>query len=561
MRTVVSRGWGYRRGTLIELDQDRDRGEKLGPSAPSGGSLSGVDVDQALYRLLVASVRDYAIFMLDPAGRVTTWNLGAQRIKQYAAHEVIGTHFSRFYPAEDVESGKCEMELALAAEQGRFEDEGWRVRKDGTRFWANVVITALRDAEGTLLGFGKVTRDLTEHRRAEEERIHLASEQRARAAADASNRAKDNFLAHVSHELRTPLNAILGWAKLLNGGLDEARGRQATTTIERNAVAMVQLIDDLLDVSRIISGRMRLEAEPVDLALVIDRGMDAVRLNAESRGVKVRADVEADVPMITGDPIRLQQVVWNLLSNAVKFTPPGGDIRVKLRRSGRSAELSVRDTGRGIEPANAARVFEPFWQEEGKPVAGSRGLGLGLSISKNLVELHGGSIDVWSEGRDRGTTFTCTFPLASAAPDPATLRTGKHLVASLPRLVGARVLVVEDEADTRSLVRAVLEDAGCIVTEAANVAEAVQRLEDEAALDALVSDIGLPDGDGYHLIRELRSRPPERGGNLPAAAITAYARAEDRVKALEAGFTIHLAKPIEPNELKLVVSALVAQRR
>ncbi len=542
--------------------------ERTEPEARVDDSTDALDVARASlrateehFRLLVESVRDYAIFLLDPAGRVASWNAGAERIKGYAAGEIIGRHFSAFYPEADIRGGKCEMELENAGRDGRFEDEGWRVRKDGTQFWANVVITALRNDTGRLIGFAKVTRDLTERRRAEDERVRLIAEQKARESADAANRAKDEFIAHVSHELRTPLNAILGWARLLSAGLDEERAKRATATIERNADAMTQLIDDLLDVARIISGKMRLEIESLDLALVIERALESVKLGADAKGIRFHVMLDSGAAPVLGDAGRLQQVIWNLLSNAVKFTPKGGRITVLLRRHDSSAELTVQDTGQGIAADTVSHVFEPFWQESRGPTLGGRGLGLGLSISRTLVELHGGAINVESDGVGQGTTFTVTLPLAAVrlnARGRASKR-AEHEGAGvgLPQLAGLRVLAVEDEPDARELVRSVLEDAGCVVNTAGSVPEALAALDREVP-DVLISDIGLPGETGYDLMRHVRARTPERGGLIPAAAITAYARGEERMKALSAGFIIHVAKPVDPHELVMVVAALAS---
>jgi PAS domain S-box-containing protein len=515
---------------------------------------------EAHFRLLIESVRDYAIFLLDVTGRVATWNIGAERIKGYRASEIIGRHFSTFYPEEDVRGGKCELELEVATRDGRFEDEGWRIRKDGTQFWANVVITAVRDETGELVGFAKVTRDLTERRAAEDERIRLGAEQKAREASDAANRAKDDFLAHVSHELRTPLNAILGWSRLLGAGLDPERSTRAIATIERNAGAMTQLIDDLLDISRIISGKMRLEVDNVDLALVIERALDTVKLSAEAKGIKVHTVLDTEHALVLGDIGRLQQVVWNLLSNAVKFTPTNGDIHVFLRRQPASIEVIVRDTGVGIASDKLQRVFETFWQDNHAPVTASRGLGLGLSICRNLVELHGGRIDVESQGQGRGSTFTVTFPLVAvrtAQPAMMSPPLGDTSRLKLPSIEGLKILVVEDDVDARDLLRTVLESRGCIVVTASDVPTALAAIARQVP-DLLLSDIGLPGESGLELIRQIRALPVERGGHLPAVAITAYARVEDRLKALGAGFLVHVAKPVDPNELVMVVAALSA---
>jgi PAS domain S-box-containing protein len=388
------------------------------------------------------------------------------------------------------------------------------------------------------------------------------SEQEARRAADVANGAKDQFLAMVSHELRTPLNAIMGWAKMLTSyDADEQRQKSALQTIERNAVAMAQLIEDLLDMSRVISGTLRIEVQPVALSRVIETALESIRPAAIAKKLDLVPMIDANVPALMGDPARLQQVVWNLLSNAVKFTPPGGRVEVMLRNVHSQVEISVKDTGKGIAPAFIPSVFEPFRQEDGVPSRSRGGLGLGLAISRQLVELHGGQIACESEGEGLGSTFTVTLPTAaSLLPKDRTDRLSRQFTdaKSFERpdhIRGLRVLVVDDDDDARDLVAAVLEDCGCRVTTATNVADAMTVFTDDPPA-VLLSDIGMPHEDGYDLIRKVRSLPRESGGDVPAAALTAYARAEDRQKILNAGYSIHVPKPIEPAELVAVVATL-----
>jgi PAS domain S-box-containing protein len=389
------------------------------------------------------------------------------------------------------------------------------------------------------------------------------SEQQARRTADIANRAKDEFLAIVSHELRTPLNAIMGWAKMLTmHALDEARLKRAYETIERNAVAMAQLIEDLLDMSRVISGKLRIEVQQVDLARVVDAAIESIRPAALAKSVELTPILDTTAPAIVGDPTRLQQIVWNLLSNAVKFTPKGGRVEVVLRRVASSLEITVSDTGKGITPDFLPSVFEPFRQEDAGPSRYRGGLGLGLAITRQLVELHGGRIVAHSEGDGRGATFTVTLPISAVASQvEVSAGSTRHfstdqLVFDKPEHIrGLRVLVVDDEDDARRLVAMVLEDCGCRVTVAGSVEDALRKF-DEVAPDLLLSDIGMPGESGYDLIRKVRGRPRERGGDVPAAALTAYARAEDRRNMLNAGYSIHLPKPIEPAELVAVVATL-----
>ncbi|MBX3231274.1 MAG: response regulator [Labilithrix sp.] len=389
------------------------------------------------------------------------------------------------------------------------------------------------------------------------------AEQRARAAADVANRAKDEFLAMVSHELRTPLNAIMGWAKMLaSGALDEAKRSRAVATIDRNAVAMAQLIEDLLDISRIISGKMRLEVQPVNLGRVIEAAIDSIRPAADAKEIQILERTDAEAQSVSGDPARLQQVVWNLLSNAVKFTPRGGRIDVELVREQESVEIAVTDTGRGIDARFIPHVFEPFRQEDASHTRSRGGLGLGLAITRQLVELHGGNIAAESEGEGKGATFRVQLPAGGSAGAPALQRTGRvrkfridSVFEQLPKLDGVHALVVDDEEDARTLVKTVLEELGARVTLAASVAEALAAVAREVPT-VLVSDIGMPGQDGYDLIRALRALPPERGGAIPATALTAYARAEDRRRTIDAGFNMHVSKPVDPAELVAVVASL-----
>jgi len=519
------------------------------------------------FRLLVEGVSDYAIFMLDANGHIATWNLGAQHIIGYEPAQIVGRHFSAFYPPDAVESGWPEHELQVATIQGRFEEEGWRLRSDGTQFWASVVITALRDEGGRLRGFAKLTRDLTERRRAEVMAADgarrdelLDAERRARIEAQRAARMKDEFLATLSHELRTPLNAILGWTQLLR------RPRSGTQpdlhhgleVIERNARAQIQLVDDLLDLSRIMSGRFRLDLRRLESADVLRGVLESARPAAEAKGVRLDASIPLEAGTIVADAGRLQQVVWNLLSNAIKFTPRGGEVHMALSPVGTQVEITVTDSGVGIPPQFLPHVFDRFSQQDSTASRSYSGLGLGLAIAKQLIELHGGAIFAHSAGEGRGATFALTLPLASVVrsvdqtmPDdsaPTDDRTG------LPRLDRLSILIVEDEPDARELVGRILEAHGARVTLAASAEEAL-RLLDVNSPDVLVSDIGMPGMDGYQLMRRIRSTEP-KGKRLPALALTAFARAEDRKRVMLAGFQSHLAKPFDVNELVLLVSSL-----
>jgi len=398
---------------------------------------------------------------------------------------------------------------------------------------------------------------------AEQERARLlVLEQQARKQAEEANRTKDEFLATLSHELRTPLNAILGWVQVLRSGkLDPAAAGRALETIERNARSQAQLIADLLDVSRIITGKLRLDFRPVDLRRIIDAALDSVRPAADAKGIQLEVSIAPLASPVLGDADRLQQVIWNLLSNSIKFTSRGGRVEVRLREAEANAVIRVSDTGIGIRPDFLPYVFDRFRQAEGSITRTHGGLGLGLSIVRHLIELHGGTAEVESEGEGKGATFTVRLPLrAELAEDPLDSTAVGHSLFSKPDLLsGVRVVVVEDEADTRELLVMALQQCGAEVAAYGSAPEALAAL-DRAVPDVLLSDIGMPVQDGYDLIHKLRARGPGRGGDVPAAALTAYARAEDRLRALEAGYQTHLTKPVDPSELISTVARLAGRR-
>lgn len=841
------------------------------------------------FRLLVENVGDYAIYMLDPAGRVRTWNLGAERMKGYTAGEIIGQSFAIFFP-EDATLDKPSSELAIARAQGRFEDEGWRVRKDGSRFWANAILTALHDAQGKLIGFAKVTRDLTSRRETEETERRLLREQAAREAAedaerrlrdseeryralsqrleivlegvadgitvldrsgrvvfansaaaricgfnsadelmstpqaevmarfellddvgqpfnaddlpghrvlagerfssavlhvrergsrrewwslvrasavvatdgtpelainiwhdvtaerrqdrqvkflsdataalgsslehdemlstlarvlvpgladwcsiylrdgdqlrnvsvahldpaklamakehqqrfapdpnqargvwnvvrtgeselynantdemlveaareperlemlqslgmkavllapirirsrilgvislisaesdrryDASDvalveelgrragvaldnaqlymtaqeaakiaeeasRAKDEFLATVSHELRTPLSAILGWSTILKNRVTDPAVAKPIDAIHRNAKAQVKIIDDLLDVSRVITGKFRIDAKPVDLVSIARDAIEVVRPSAIAKKIDIELTHRTDSCLLVADPDRLQQVVWNLLSNAVKFTGAGGKIHLSVHQEGSSVVLSVMDTGQGIEPAFLPFAFERFKQADSSITRRVGGLGLGLAIVRHIIELHGGRVTAASDGVGKGATFTITLPIravipsTSESPQPGVSPSASQTAAILS---GVRVLVVDDEPDARDMIAAVLLESGAVVETARSAGEAFETLK-RFRPDVLVSDIGMADEDGFSLMRRIRALPTTEGGRIPSVALTAFAREDDRKRAISSGYTMYLGKPVNPDELASAVANLAA---
>jgi len=378
--------------------------------------------------------------------------------------------------------------------------------------------------------------------------------------AQEANRMKDEFLATLSHELRTPMNAILGWAQLLREGkLDALTSARAVQTIERNARVQTQLISDILDVSRIVSGKLRLDIRPVELVRAVEAALDTVRPAAEARGIELRTELDAGAGPISGDADRLQQVVWNLLSNAIKFTPLSGRVTVRVARADSHVLLTVEDSGIGIDEDFLPHVFERFRQGDSSSTRPHGGLGLGLALVRHLVELHGGSVHAVSPGRDQGSIFTVKLPVMGTArlpaPEGAAVPEGAPLAALAESLSGVNVLLVDDEADARELFKAVLEGSGAHVTAVGSGAEAFSSFT-ASPPDVVVSDIEMPEENGYDLIRRLRGLPPERGGRTPAAALTAYARAEDRMRALRAGFQLHVSKPVQPAELVAVVADL-----
>jgi signal transduction histidine kinase/ActR/RegA family two-component response regulator len=389
----------------------------------------------------------------------------------------------------------------------------------------------------------------------------LASEQEARRAAEDANRLKDEFLSTVSHELRTPLTAINGWAQMLRAGrLNAAQSARALETIVRNAKSQNQLINDLLDVSRIIAGKMRLEVEPLKLGSVIEAAIETVRPAAEAKGIHLSVLLDPAADTMSGDAERLQQVVWNLLSNAVKFAPNGGRVEVRLKRADSRVEIIVADNGQGIKPQFLPYVFERFRQEDGGANRQQGGLGLGLAIVRHIVELHGGTVRVASEGLGKGATFTVALPSAQGrAMSPSELRDnpegGILELPNPPSLVGMRALFVDDEADAREIITMMLAERGAEVRTVASATEALAAC-DEWRPEILIADIGMPGEDGYTLMKKLRALEKSRGGHIPAIALTAYARREDRLRALAVGYERYVPKPIEPGELLAAVASL-----
>jgi signal transduction histidine kinase/ActR/RegA family two-component response regulator len=452
---------------------------------------------------------------------------------------------------------------ALSTAARTFDEPGetpFAVPRQGP---AEVVAAARAFVEGrALLRARDAERDAAERERA---RL-LQSEQKARAEAEAANRAKDEFLAVLSHELRTPLNAVYGWARMLHDVTrDPATMRRGLEAIERNASAQVRLVEDLLDVSRIVTGQMRLDVRAVDLPAVINAALDSVRPAAQAKDIRLDSHQDPGVGPVAGDPDRLQQVVWNLAVNAVKFTPAGGRVRVVLRRAGNTAEIEVSDTGRGIGADMLPHVFDRFRQADSTTTRAHGGLGLGLALARHLVELHGGTVKAASPGPDQGATFTVTLPMGRGLADGVPGDEAVAAAPSVPRspragaLAGLRVLLLDDAPDSLELLSMMLGDAGATLRTCTSVRQALAAVA-EFRPDVVLADIEMPGEDGYAFIRALRGRPPEAGGQTPAAAVTAYDRAEDRRRALAAGFDRHCPKPVDPAEIVAVVATLAAAR-
>jgi PAS domain S-box-containing protein len=528
---------------------------------------------------LVASSDD-AIVGKDLNLIVTSWNFGAERIFGYSAEEMIGTSIMRLIPTDRHEE---EAQILSRIRRGERLDhfETVRLAKDGRRLQLSMTISPIMDASGHVIGASKVARDITERKKAEEalkkameeaetanrERLQLLdSEREARSQAERASRMKDEFLATLSHELRTPLNAVLGWANILRLGKRQGEELiQGLDIIERNARIQAQIIEDLLDMSRIISGKVRLDAQWIELAAVLNESIETLRSTAQAKGVRLQAMLDLCAGPIFGDPNRLQQVFWNLLNNAIKFTPKDGKVEVLLKRAGTEVEVSVVDTGEGIAPGFLPYVFDRFQQGDASTTRRHGGLGLGLAIVKELVELHGGTVRVESDGLRKGATFTVRLPLTAAFSEPAE---EGHLPEALLRedqplpevsLANIRVLVVDDEIDARDLIKILLEMAGATVSTAGSASEAMEHIL-AAPPDVLVCDIGMPGEDGYSLIRRLRAVEKIQENALPAVALSAYARTEDRTKSIRAGFQNHLAKPVEPSELLAIVGSLAGRK-
>ncbi len=493
------------------------------------------------FRLLLESVQDYAIFMLDPVGAILTWNSGAEAIKGYAASEVLGKNFRMFFTAQDILQGKPQAELDAARTQGRSESEGWRVRKDGSVFWANAVLRPVHDRDGELRGFAKVTRDLSEQRRVDE--------------VEQARRRMQEFIATLAHELRNPLAPIRNAVSLMQEpGLDEASRLQATSIIDRQLGQLTHLVDDLLDVGRIATGKIWLRDELIDYRQVIRLSLESARDAIDRRGHEL-AVVMPDEPIpLRGDPTRLTQALLNLLTNAAKYTPEKGRIELKVAVADGIVDTSVKDNGRGVAPEARERIFDLFTQE--RPAAGmdDPGLGIGLALARGLVEQHRGQLSVESLGVGQGSTFRIRLPIAAAAPagKPAasTRDAAKEDTASL------RVLVVDDNRDAADMLSSLL---GVLGHESRAAYGALAALDTAGAFrpDVVFLDLNMPDGDGVSLLPRLRAI---FGDHVYVAALTGYGQQHDRDLTRAAGFQEHLTKPVDIERLEATLATAAARR-
>jgi PAS domain S-box-containing protein len=518
--------------------------------------------DVATHLASIVASSDDAIVSKTLKGVILSWNPSAERIFGYTADEAIGQSIRLIIPPDRWPE---EDEVLARIRRGDRVDHFETIRraKDGRMLNISLTVSPVKDASGKIVGASKVARDITDRKRAEEERERLLkSEKEARQQAEEASRSKDEFLAVVSHELRSPLNAIAGWASLLLMRKLDGETRRAIETILRNAQQQTQLVADLLDVSRIVSGQLRLRIRSFDLISVINAAIEVVQPSADAKSIQIETILDPSAGPIAGDPDRMQQIFWNLLSNAVKFTQKGGRVQVRLQRVNSHIEVAVSDTGKGIDSRLLPFVFERFRQGDSSTTREYGGLGLGLAIVRHLVELHGGIVSAYSEGANRGSEFVVQLPMLVST---RTLASGEERVhpsaggtvsGGIPSLRGLRLLVADDEPDAREIIAAILAEGGAEIATASSAREAL-GLIGQWNPDLLISDIGMPGESGYDLIRKVRALPPGRGGQTPAVALTAYARPEDRLKVLSAGFQMHVPKPIEPIELATVVASLM----
>ncbi len=511
------------------------------------------------YRYLAEAIPQL-VWTTDANGECDFFNQNWCEYTGLTLEQSLGSGWLAALHPDDVQS--ADQVWSNAVKNKTIYNNEYRFKRafDGSYRWQLARGLPLKDEQGFVVKWFGTCTDIHEQKQILEERAHLLElEQVARAKAETANRIKDEFLAVLSHELRTPLNAILGWSKLLQTRtFDQTKTSEALATIERNATLQVQLIEDLLDISRILQGKLTLNITKINLESTILSALETMHLAAETKLIEVNTVFAPDVGQVMGDSTRLQQVVWNLLSNAVKFTPKGGKVEVRLKQADGYAQIIISDTGKGISAEFLPYVFDYFRQADSTSTRSFGGLGLGLAIVRNIIEMHGGIVKADSHGEGKGAIFTVSLPLV---PDESPSLTDEQnypafLASNSLPLAGIRVLVVEDDADSRDFITFVLEQDGAFVIPVSSAFEALQTLA-EVKPDVLVSDIGMPDMDGYMLIHQVRNWTPEQGGQIPAIALTAFARNDDQEKALKAGFQMHLPKPINPEELIAAIVQLM----
>jgi len=495
------------------------------------------------FRLLLESVKDYAIFMLDPEGRILTWNSGAQAIKGYAASEVLGRHFGMFFTAQDLLQGKPASELHVARTRGRAESEGWRVRKDGTVFWANAVLTPVNDELGRLRGFAKVTRDLSEQRRLDE--------------VEQAGRRMQEFIAMLAHELRNPLAPIRNAVSLLQReALDDAARLQMTGVIDRQLGHLNHLVDDLLDVGRIATGKILLRDEVIDYRQVVLLSLESARDAIDRRGHELVVELPEEPIALRGDATRLTQALVNLLTNAAKYTPDKGRLAVKVVRENAMVVTSVADNGRGVSPEAQERIFELFTQERPSTGMSDPGLGIGLALARALVEQHGGQLTVESSGVGYGSTFRIRLPVRTGETPAAAAAPAAPATASSEPVAPTRVLVVDDNRDAADVLTLLLDSMGHEARPAYGAREALAALA-RFSPEVVFLDLNMPDGDGLSLLPQLRA---VLGDAVYVAALTGYGQQHDRAITRAAGFQEHLTKPVGPEQLRETLAAASRRR-
>lgn len=493
------------------------------------------------FRLLVDRVQDYAVFMLNPDGIVTSWNIGASRIKGYEASEIIGKHFSRFYSAEDIEKGAPWNELAIAREQGRVEEEGWRIRKDGSRFWARVVVTAMHDSEGRLRGFAKVTQDLTQRRHSE--------------ALELAAKSINDFIAVLAHELRNPLAPIRNAAVLLKGiASDDPAHEVLRQAIDRQSAQLARLVDDLLDISRITRGTLAINRLRTSVGDIVARAVEAVCPAVDAARQRLELNLPAEPVFVEADEVRLTQALTNILGNAARYTDAGGRITVNVSVEGgnglSSVLIAVQDTGHGIEPELIGSIFGMFVQGRDPANRAGAGLGVGLALARTIVELHHGTLEARSEGAGKGSEFLLRLPQAAASED---VRRAPTPVAAATRVTEKplRILVVDDNVDAATLLAAIARQMGHTVHTVHDGLSALTAAEGFRP-EVVLLDIGMPDMNGFQVARRIRER--KRSPEPLIVAVTGWGKPEDVMRSREAGFDVHLVKPVERVQLQQVLS-------